>query len=139
MLNKPNITWLIYDSDSYMAYNNYTADGAYSSGDVLTKRIQIWNNHGGTVAIDDAKNARLIMAFKNYEDNFLLNLLKIKIIDNEEEIKPSIDIDRAIVDLGTIYGNALGDYIEIELIIGPIPKNLKSELKSLIFYIEYEQ
>lgn len=140
MADKPNITWAIYDDGSYMTYNNYTADGTYSPGDVLTKRIQIWNNFDGDTSIEDAKNARLVMAFKNYEDNFLLNLLKVKIVGLDiEPKKPVINIDRATVDIGTIYGVAKGNYVEIELTIGPIPDNLKSELKSLIFYVEYDQ
>ena len=52
-------------------------------------------------------------------------------------MKPIIDIDRAIFDLGTLYGDAGGTYKEIEIKIGPIPENMKSELKSLVFYLDY--
>lgn len=138
-MSKPNISWLIYDDDTYMPYNNFTADGSYSYGDILTKRIQIWNNYNGKLSIDDAVDARLVLSFKNYENNFLLNLTKLKFVGTDEYLDMKIDIDRGIIDIGTLYGNAAGYYKEIELSIGPIPNNLKSELKSLIFYIEYNK
>lgn len=138
-MSKPNISWLVYDDDAYMPYNNFTADGSYSYGDTLTKRIQIWNNYNGKLAIDDAIDARLVLSFKNYEDNFLLNLTKVRFVGDEDYLDINIDIDRGIIDIGTLYGNASGYSKEIELTIGPIPNNLKSELKSLIFYIEYNK
>ncbi len=132
-----NISWLVYEDEVFMPYNTYMADGTYSSGDVIKKRIQIWNNHNGIIEAEDALNSKLVLAFKQYEDNFLLNLIQVKLLDTNETLKPNINIDRATYELGTLYGNAGGTYKEIEITIGPIPKNLRSELKSLIFYLEY--
>ena len=67
----------------------------------------------------------------------LLNLLTVRSVDTNTILEPTIDIDRAVYDIGNLYGNAGGTFKEIELSIGPIPANLRSELKSLIFYLEY--
>ena len=131
------VSWLVYEDEVFMPYNTYMADGTYSAGDVIKKRIQIWNNLNGMTEAEDAINSKLVLAFKQYEDNFLLNLIQVKLLDTNEILAPSINIDRATYELGTLYGNVGGTCKEIEIIIGPIPKNLRSELKSLIFYLEY--
>ena len=89
-------------------------------------------------------NTKLVIAFKNYEDNYMLNLCKIK-FNNEEAKALNIEMDRGLIDIGTISGGAnngstlnVNNYIEFELQIGPLPTNLKSELKGLILDIEYE-
>lgn len=131
------ISWLVYDDEVFLPYNTYMADGVYTTNEVITKRIQIWNNYHGNIAVDDIIDAKLVLSFKQYEDNFLLNLLTVKSIEDNKILEPIIDIDRAIYDLGCLYGNAGGTCKEIEINIGPLPANLKSELKSLIFYLEY--
>ena len=131
------ISWMIYEDEVFVPYNTYMADGVYTTGEIISKRIQVWNNYRGTVAVDDAIDVKLVLSFKQYEDNFLLNLLTIKDADTNTVLEPTIDIDRAIYNIGSLYGNAGGTYKEIELNIGPLPANLKSELKSLVFYLEY--
>lgn len=131
------ISWMIYEDEVFVPYNTYMADGVYTTGEVISKRIQVWNNYRGTVAVDDAIDVKLVLSFKQYEDNFLLNLLTVKDADTNTVLEPTIDIDRAIYNIGSLYGNAGGTYKEIELNIGPLPANLKSELKSLVFYLEY--
>ena len=131
------ISWMIYEDEVFVPYNTYMADGVYTTGEIISKRIQVWNNYRGTVAVDDAIDAKLVLSFKQYEDNFLLNLLTVKDADTNTVLEPTIDIDRAIYNIGSLYGNAGGTYKEIELNIGPLPANLKSELKSLVFYLEY--
>ena len=131
------ISWMIYEDEVFVPYNTYMADGVYTTGEVISKRIQVWNNYRGTVAVDDAIDVKLVLSFKQYEDNFLLNLLTVKDADTNTILEPTIDIDRAIYNIGSLYGNAGGTYKEIELNIGPLPANLKSELKSLVFYLEY--
>lgn len=132
-----NISWLVYEDEVFMPYNTYMADGTYSAGDIIKRRIQIWNNYNGLIEERDIIDAKLVLAFKQYEDNFLLNLVQVKLLDTEQILEPEINIDRATYDLGTLYGNVGGAFKEIEITIGPIPNNLKSELKSLIFYLEY--
>ena len=131
------ISWMIYEDEVFVPYNTYMADGVYTTGETISKRIQVWNNYRGTVAVDDAIDIKLVLSFKQYEDNFLLNLLTVKDADTNTVLEPTIDIDRAIYNIGSLYGNAGGTYKEIELHIGPLPANLKSELKSLVFYLEY--
>lgn len=131
------ISWMIYEDEVFVPYNTYMADGVYTTGETISKRIQVWNNYRGTVAVDDAIDIKLVLSFKQYEDNFLLNLLTVKDADTNTVLEPTIDIDRAIYNIGSLYGNAGGTYKEIELNIGPLPANLKSELKSLVFYLEY--
>lgn len=131
------ISWMIYEDETYLPYNTYMADGTYSTDEVITRRIQVWNNYQGTTTVDDIINAKLVLSFKRYEDNFLLNLLTVKSISDNKIIEPVIDIDRAVYDFGTLYGSVGGTYKEFELSIGPLPANLKSELKSLIFYLDY--
>ena len=131
------ISWMIYEDEVFVPYNTYMADGVYTTGEIISKRIQVWNNYRGSVAVDDAIDVKLVLSFKQYEDNFLLNLLTVKDADTNTVLEPTIDIDRAIYNIGSLYGNAGGTYKEIELNIGPLPANLKSELKSLVFYLEY--
>ena len=131
------ISWMIYEDEVFVPYNTYMADGVYTTGETISKRIQVWNNYRGTVAVDDAIDIKLVLSFKQYEDNFLLNLLTVKDADTNTVLEPTIDIDRAIYNIGSLYGNAGGTYKEIELKIGPLAANLKSELKSLVFYLEY--
>ena len=131
------ISWMIYEDESFVQYNTYMADGAYTAGDVIIRRIQVWNNYRGLNEVDDVIDARLVLSFKKYEDNFLLNLIEMRIPGTTDYMKPDIDIDRAVFDLGTLYGDAGGTYKEIEIKIGPIPENMKSELKSLVFYLDY--
>jgi hypothetical protein len=83
------------------------------------------------------------MAFKNFEDNFLLNLMSVT-IDNKTFNDLEIDIDRAIVEIGTLSGIANSgsdinesNYKDITLSLGPIPENIKSDLKSLYLYLEF--
>ena len=131
------ISWMIYEDEVFVPYTTYMVDGVYTTGEIISKRIQVWNNYRGTVAVDDAIDIKLVLSFKQYEDNFLLNLLTVKDADTNTVLEPTIDIDRAIYNIGSLYGNAGGTYKEIELNIGPLPANLKSELKSLVFYLEY--
>ena len=131
------ISWMVYEDEVFLPYNTYMADGVYTTNETITRRIQIWNNYQGISAVDDIINAKLVLSFKQYEDNFLLNLLTVKSVDDNKVLEPQMDIDRVVYNIGTLYGNAGGNYKEIELSIGPLPANIRSELKSLIFYLDY--
>lgn len=134
---RSKISWMVYEDEAFMPYNTYMADGAYIAGDEIIRRIQIWNNYNGAEVVEDIIDAKLVLAFKRYEDNFLLNLIEIKLPGSSTFTKPVIDMDRAVFDIGTLYGDAGGTCKEIEIKIGPIPDNLRSELKSLVFYLDY--
>ena len=144
----PKMTWYILeDIDGlfqYSAKRTHDMEGSYAPGDTVSVKIQLWNNRRGAEDVANAENARLVIFFKNYEDNYLLKLCKVKI--NDEEAKPlEIDMDRGLIALGNISGSAnngselnIDNYVKFELIIGPLPTNLKSELKGIILDVEYE-
>lgn len=143
----PKITWYILeDIDGlfqYSAKRTHDMEGSYAPGDTVSVKIQLWNNRRGAEDVANAENARLVIFFKNYEDNYLLKLCKVKY---ENESKPvTIDMDRGVFNLRTISGGAnngidlnTDNYVEFELQIGPIPPNVKSELKGLVLDVEYD-
>lgn len=144
----PKTTWYVLeDIDGLFEYSpkrTHDMEGSYAPGDTLSVKIQLWNNRLGMEDVQDATNAKLVVFFKNYEDNYLLKLCKVKL--NNEEAKPvTIYMDRGIFNLGTISGGAnngsdlnTDNYVEFELQIGAIPMNVKSELKGLILDVEYD-
>lgn len=144
----PKITWYVLeDIDGLYEYSpkrTHDMEGSYAPGDSVNLKIQLWNNRLGMEDVQDATNAKLVIFFKNYEDNYLLKLCKVKL--NNEEAKPvTIDMDRGLFNLGTISGGAnngsdlnTDNYVEFELQIGAIPMNVKSELKGLVLDVEYD-
>ena len=87
----------------------------------------------------------MIISFKNFEDSYLLNLIKVQI--GESEYQPlEIDIDKGFINIGNLSGLANNgssqnatNYKQIHFSIGPLPDNIKSELKSMYFYLEYNE
>lgn len=147
-MNKPKFTYCVLEEIDgqyeFIPEKTHDAEGSYSPSETMYKKIRIWNNKAGDEDILDANDAQLIIMFKNYEDNFMLKLCKIKEGDNPAE-DISIDIDRGYYKLGNISGRSNNgsdmnkdNYKEIELQVGPIPNNIRSELKSLILDIEYD-
>lgn len=141
-MDSPKFTWFIQnEEDNFIASNSYTAEGSYVPGDYLIKNIQIWNNYSGNEDIEDAKSINLIFSFKNYEDNFLLNLIEVS-VENQNYKKIYIDIDRGYINIGNLTGNSntgqsnSSNYKNIRIKIGPVPENIKTDLKTLIFYLE---
>lgn len=141
------ITWQVYeDSDDYNEYipvRNYTEEGSFTSGEYVYKRIRVWNNYFGSSDVSDAKNCNLVLAFKSYEDNFLLHLIQVR-VGNGEWVYPNIDTDRGVVPMKDLSGLANNgtvanyeNYCDLEINIGPLPENMRCELKSLYFYLEY--
>ena len=139
-----NITWFVNEENEFEPINSYTADGAYTPGDYFEKVMRIYNNYNGAADSDSANNAKLVVAFKTYEDNFLLNLFQVS-TDGINYYPLKIDIDRGEFELGTLTGFANSGQSEstnckdIYIKIGPIPDNIKSNLKSVIFYLEYDK
>ena len=148
-MNSPRISWqilenIINDEYEYIQYKTYTEEGSFIPGDIISKTIQIWNNYQGLEDVQDANNCKLVMAFKAFEDSFLLNLMTVQ-IDNNDTVELEIDVDRGIIELGTLSGLANNgtasnntNYRTIHFTIGPLPDNIKSELKGLYFYLEYD-
>jgi hypothetical protein len=149
ILNEPIISWHVLeeideDDFEYMQCKTYNEEGSFTPGDVISKTIQVWNNYSGNNNVKDIKNGRLVIAFKNFEDSYLLRLISVT-IDNNEPSQIEIDIDKGVVDIGNLSGVAnngsfanSSNYKTIHISIGPIPENIKSELKSMYFYLEYE-
>lgn len=147
-MTTPKLTWYILeDIDGVYEYSQkrtYDMEGSYAPNDTIKTKIQLWNNRLGTENVQDAKNAKLSIFFKNYEDNYMLKLCKVRINNNEPK-DLEIDMDRGIFELGNISGGAnngsdsnIDNFVEFELSIGPLPSNLKNELKGLILDVEYE-
>ena len=147
-MNAPRISWQLLeqvaaDEYEYVQYKSYTEEGSFIPGDTITKTIQVWNNYLGAEDVQDANNCSLVVAFKNFEDNFLLNIMDIKVVGYENE-SMHIDVDRGVINIGNLSGIAntgttshRSNYRTIDISIGPIPNNIKSELKGLYFYLEY--
>ena len=144
----PKITWQVYedgDTNDYIPIRNYTEEGSFTAGEYVYKRIRVWNNYYGSNDVNDATNCNLVLAFKNYEDNFLLHLINVK-VGNNDWTYPNIDTDRGIVPMKDLSGLANNgtlsnyeNYCDIEINIGPLPSNMRCELKSLYFYLEYNK
>ena len=65
-------------------------------------------------------------------------------VNGVEHSNLPIDIDRATIDIGDLSGVAntgtnshTSNYKDIDMLIGPIPNNIKSDLKGLYFYLEF--
>lgn len=144
----PKLKWYVLEdidgSYEYSPKKTHDMEGSYAPSDTLNLKVQLWNNRLGTEDVQSINNAKLCVFFKNYEDNYLLKLCKVK-IKNKEAKELEIDMDRGLIDIGHISGSAnngsdlnVDNYVEFELLIGPLPSNLKSELKGLILDVEYE-
>lgn len=145
----PKLSWYVLeDIDGVFEYSpkrTHDMEGSYAPNDTVKVKIQLWNNRLGSEDVQDANKAKLCVFFKNYEDNYMLKLCKVK-FDNTDPKPLEIDMDRGLIDIGNISGSAnngsdlnTDNYIEFELMIGPLPSNLKSELKGLVLDVEYEQ
>lgn len=146
-MDKARISWQILEELSesdyeYIQYKNYTEEGSFIPGDIVKKTILVWNNYLGTEDRENIYNSKLVFSFKDYEDNFLLNLIRVSIDDGAEQ-SLSIDMDKGIVLLGDLSGSAnngavsnTSNFKKINLSIGPIPNNIKSDLKNLYMYVE---
>lgn len=148
MNNNPLISWFILeDIDSeyiYVPKKKHDEEESYMPGDTMLIKAQVWNNRGGQNDAADAANAKLVAYFKNYEDNFYLRLIQVKVSD-EEYRNLEIDIDRGYLELGSLSGKAnngsemnYDNYYNLEIKLGPMPSNMRSEIKNLILDIDYD-
>lgn len=148
-MNNPRVTWQVLEEISqneyeYGTYKNYTEEDSLIPGRTLKRTIRVWNNYLGTEDVQDIKDATLVLGFKTYEDNFLLNLIKVS-IDGSELAELDVDMNGGTIFFGNLSGTTNNgkeanhtNYKTIDIEIGPIPDNIKSELKSLYFYLEYK-
>ena len=149
-MEKPKISWHVQeeiDVDQYefVQYKTYDEEGSYVPSETIEKTIQVWNNFGGKTDVSSIKDCKMVISFKNFEDSYLLNLINIQI--GESEYQPlEIDIDKGFVNIGNLSGLANNgsfqnttNYKQIHFSIGPLPDNIKSELKSMYFYLEYSE
>lgn len=144
----PKITWQVKDDEfnqEYIPTRNYTEEGSFTAGEYVQKKLRVWNNYNGANDVSNAVNCNLVLAFKNYEDNFLLHLINVK-VGNNDWAYPNIDTDRGVLEMKDLSGLANNgslanseNYCDIEVRIGPLPSNMKCELKSLYFYLEYNK
>ena len=149
-MEKPRISWHVLeevavDSYEYIQYKVYDEEGSYTPTETIEKTIQVWNNYCGRVDVADLTNCRLVISFKNFEDSYLLRLIKVQ-INESSYMDLELDLDKGIIEIGNLSGTAnngtsvnTSNYKTIHFSIGPLPNNLKSELKSMYFYLEYEE
>ena len=149
-MEKPRISWHVLeevavDSYEYIQYKVYDEEGSYTPTETIEKTIQVWNNYCGRVDVADLTNCRLFISFKNFEDSYLLRLIKVQ-INESSYMDLELDLDKGIIEIGNLSGTAnngtsvnTSNYKTIHFSIGPLPNNLKSELKSMYFYLEYEE
>lgn len=146
-MTSPKISWYVLENYNneleYVPKKKHEEEDSLMPGDTMHIGMQVWNNRNGIEDVSDATDARIVLYFKNYEDNFLLNLCSFKIGEGEYK-KIAIDIDRGYLELGTISGKSnngsdlnVENFYNIEFKMGPLPNNVKSELKDLILDIEY--
>ena len=92
----PKISWQVADeisANEYVMARNYTEEGSFTSGQYINKKLRVWNNYEGAKDVPNATDCNLVLAFKNYEDNFLLHLIRVKVgkyLYQETECKPMI-------------------------------------------------
>ena len=149
-MEKSRISWHVLeeitaDNFEYVQYKVYDEEGSYTPTETIEKTIQVWNNYGGKNDVASLYNCKLIISFKNFEDNYLLRLIKVQINDSDY-MDLELDLDKGIIDIGNLSGMAnsgtsmnTSNYKTIHFSIGPLPNNLKSELKSMYFYLEYDE
>ena len=150
-MQSPKVSWTVLEeidteNYEYVQYKNYTEEGSFIPGDFITKKIRVWNNRYGVEDVEDIKNAQLIIAFKNYEDNYLLKLLSFEIDGLAiDQVFTDGELDKGSIPIGNISGAAnsgsdgqTSNYKTITFKIGPIPSNIRNELKSIYFYLEYD-
>lgn len=149
-MEKPRISWHVLeevsvDSYEYIQYKVYDEEGSYTPTETIEKTIQVWNNYCGRTDVADLTNCKLVISFKNFEDSYLLRLIKVQ-INESSYMDLELDLDKGIIEIGNLSGTAnngtsvnTSNYKTIHFSIGPLPNNLKSELKSMYFYLEYEE
>lgn len=148
-MDAPRISWRLLeevdgtdDEFEFVQRKTYTEEGSFIPGDYIIKTMQVWNNHLGTEDVQDATQCSLVISFKNFENNFLINLMEIEVDGVKKQIE--LDVDGGVVSIGDLSGIANTgtsshelNYKTIKFTLGPIPDNIKSELKSMYFYLEY--
>lgn len=149
-MEKPKISWHVLEEVGieeyeFVQYKTYDEEGSYTPTETINKTIQIWNNFGGKIDVANITDCKLVISFKNFEDSYLLNLVRVQVGESPYQ-KLDIDIDKGIVDIGNLSGIANNgsmlntvNFKQIYISIGPLPENIKSELKSMYFYLEYNE
>ena len=109
----------------------------------MKMRVHVWNNIGGAEDVTTIEDAKLVVYFKNFENNLFLKLIEVR-KGSDEFKKLTLDMDRGYFELGSLSGRRnngseanTDNYYDIELKLGPIPSNVKSEIKEFVLDIEY--
>lgn len=144
-MDKPLISWYIKEDEDYIQDNEYYL-GSYSSEEDIIINVQVWNNRYGNSDVENIEEGRLAVYFDTIEDSSLLQYCSVS-INNGEYITPTIDINRAIVTIGDLYGNynnGLEDssnennFKNLKIKFSKLPTNLKNGLKNLFLDIEFD-
>lgn len=133
---KPNLTWFI--DDTTPVYKEAFI-GAYESTTDFSLKLKVVNNYLGVEPVENIRNGKLLLMFKNYEDSSLLNHLKIE-LDNSKPLPIEIIGDRGYVKITRVLS---GDYqhpsdctLSIKISFDE-NINVRNDLKQLILDIIY--
>lgn len=142
-MSLPLITWYIHENTDYIQDNDYYL-GSFNTEFTKPLDVQIWNNRYGQSSVESLENARLCIYFESIEDSVLLNYCTIS-INNNSPIKPIIELNKGIVEIGQLIGEPnngvdneknRSNYKQVVLQFEGLPSNLRSGLKNMFLDIE---
>lgn len=147
-LKSPIISWYIKPSytDEYKNDSNYYI-GSYDTQNAINFKMQVWNNRGGTEAVQDLDSFLITIEFANFEDAEFLQYISVYINDQQQELAvtdQSITITCNNFHLrGTINdgsdsdNNNVDNHITVSVSIAPPANaNIKmNDIKEMLFNI----
>lgn len=132
---KPSLTWFINKAPVY----NESYVGSFESTEAFEVELEVVNNFLGIEPVDEIKNGKLIIEFKDYEDSVLLQALQV-MFDKSYTASTEIVGNRAYIKIPRVIS---GDYsspesctLHIKLTFNQAI-NVKDDLKQLIVDILY--
>lgn len=143
-MNSPNLTWYIKEADdAFVAHTEFFA-GYCSSEDDFTIEMEIWNNRwNNTEDVEDVKNSKLVISFKDPESSVLLRLCSVKVNDSDYVAVDDSEFNRGLVDIGNISGQKNNgssiyqdNFKRVSIKFSNLPGNMEG-LKSMYLDLQY--
>nr|DAR48071.1 MAG TPA: hypothetical protein [Caudoviricetes sp.] len=141
---EPKLTWHIkLDDEENFSPTSDRYMGTYSSRNIMSAKIRLWNNKSGVEDVDSLKNFTVKISFRDKEDSALLQYVRVenkdgnrielnKIDDHLLLILPN-DIELSGKANNGIESENRKNYLEFSVIFAT-PKNVilkEGDLKSL--------
>ena len=146
-IQKPQITWFIYDKDSktYLEEKEYYA-GTYNQENDLEVFFMIWNNRYGTTTVEDLRDFSISVSFDDAEDMALLNYC-VFMVNNAQYITPTVVGNQSVIKIpeSIVLSGAVNDgteastdnYMTLKFVLS-VPEKIKikmNDLKGITFDI----